>query len=669
MKGSCQLKIIFKNVFKNFRLADRVNSLYDSGLNKLNQLSIRNRLIIFILIISIVPILLMGIVSYEISRTAITTKIANYSVQELTQSAKILELTLKKYQEFSSRYIADEDLNKTVDSFVFAANNAAAFDSYNKLRNSFVAFASFDDSVSNILFYSINGNRNIKYQMWWGDHEIKRQSFYREAIRSGGRIVWGYYKNSIVLCRVINSSAFLKVGQPLGIMLITIKEESINKLINSYTSDFREDSVQKWPYTLIINENGIIIDSPIKKLFGQKLARYMGNPKMVETILSEEASDNKFPGIFNGQAVLFTYQPIPDKGWYMVSVAPNSYLYTESTAVMWWALLIGVGICSVAIVISYNFAMGISNPLNRVMTAMKQAESGDLSVRVDVRSQDELGRLGNSFNYMISRINELTQLAHAYTELKENQEKLVITEKMASLGRLASGIAHEMNTPLAAVRATLMELSQLVDEFEQSIGIPQVLPEDYKAIAKDMAANLKLATEATEKSVSFIRGIKGQTLDLSSTPLQTFRIAPVITDTLNIIEFALKKSQCQVVVNLDDTIQIYGNPRWLSQIVSNLALNAIDACKPGGGMIQITLGSNHETAVLEVQDSGCGILPENLTRIFDPLFTTKPFGEGTGLGLNIVRDLVNQFKGEIEVASKPGFTKFTVTIPLEKGSN
>jgi signal transduction histidine kinase len=394
----------------------------------------------------------------------------------------------------------------------------------------------------------------------------------------------------------------------------------------------------------------------------------MGNPKMIEMILREEASDNKFSGVFSGQAVLFTYQPILDKGWYLVSVAPNSYLYAESATVGWWALLIGICISSLAILISFNFAMGISNPLNRVMSAMKQVESGDLSVRVEVKSQDELGRLGTSFNFMLSRINELTQLAQAYNELKDNQQKMLITEKMASLGRLTAGIAHEMNTPLAAVRAAMKELSLLIDEYRQSINNSQVLPEDHQAIVEEMLKNLRIAEQAAEKSAGFIRGIKGQTVDLTPAPLQTFQIAPVIKDTLSIIEFALRRGQCELITDLNDSLQIHSNQRWLSQIVTNLVLNAIDACKPSGGTIRVTLKPGIEnTMKLEIQDSGCGISPENLSYIFDPLFTTKPFGEGTGLGLSIVLDLVNQLKGTIEVASQPGMTLFTVSIPLEKG--
>jgi signal transduction histidine kinase/DNA-binding LacI/PurR family transcriptional regulator len=287
--------------------------------------------------------------------------------------------------------------------------------------------------------------------------------------------------------------------------------------------------------------------------------------------------------------------------------------------------------------------------------------SNIISVSINgVMMIEELGKQAAE----LSKAN--VDLENAYQSLQENQQKLLIFEKMASLGRLTAGIAHEMNTPLAAVRTAIKELSDLVAEYQKSIGNPTVLLEDHRAIAADMAKHLKLAGQAAEKSAGFIRGIKTQTIDMKFTNLQLFNAAFVISDALNVVEFVIKKGLCVLVTSLDNSIELYGDPRRLVQIINNLVMNAVEACQPGGGTVTVRLANNGSGfAELTVEDTGCGIPETIMSQIFDPMFTTKPFGEGTGLGLSIVHDLVNEYKGSIKVSSRKGLTSFVIMLPLK----
>lgn len=259
------------------------------------------------------------------------------------------------------------------------------------------------------------------------------------------------------------------------------------------------------------------------------------------------------------------------------------------------------------------------------------------------------------------------ELGSAYGSLKENQQKLLVSEKMASLGRLTAGIAHEMNAPLAALRSSLKELDELVYEYDKSIENDQVLPDDHKLIAQDMMTFLKLAEQSAEKSAGFIKGIKAQTVNMNTSNSQIFNVAYVISDALSVLDFALKNGNCRLVTDYDNSINLYGDPKRLIQVITNLVINSIDACKPNGGNILVKLESFGDGfAKLTVQDTGCGIPEEILPRIFDPMFTTKQFGEGTGLGLSIVHDIINEFKGNIEVKSKKGLTSFVVYLPTKQ---
>jgi PAS domain S-box-containing protein len=260
-------------------------------------------------------------------------------------------------------------------------------------------------------------------------------------------------------------------------------------------------------------------------------------------------------------------------------------------------------------------------------------------------------------------------LEAALTALRHNQEKLLVSEKMASLGRLTAGIAHEMNTPLAAVRAALADLERLVHEYAESVGDPQVSPEDHKEIAAEMGARLRLARNAAERTVGFVRGIKAQTRNLSSVERRRFDAVEVAREALVLLGHELRRSSTRLEFRADPTnIVLEGNAGRLAQVVTNLVTNAVDALRPRGGRIAVTLRTDSDDLVLVVEDGGCGITPEHLSRIFDPMFTTKPFGEGTGLGLTIVHDIVTgELGGTIEVSSQPGQgTSFTVRLPRPK---
>jgi signal transduction histidine kinase/DNA-binding LacI/PurR family transcriptional regulator len=257
------------------------------------------------------------------------------------------------------------------------------------------------------------------------------------------------------------------------------------------------------------------------------------------------------------------------------------------------------------------------------------------------------------------------ELGEAYRALKENQEKLLISEKMASLGRLTAGIAHEMNTPLAAVRTALTELDSLVSEYRDSLGDAEVSRGDHEEIAGEMQRAVRLAATAAERAAGFVHGIKSQTRDLSRTESRLFDMAPVIRETLLILSHALRQGNCEVSFQPDTAPKLYGSPGRLSQVVTNLVMNSIEASAPKGGKIQIDLTSGHKAIVLTVSDQGCGIPAEHLSRIYDPMFTTKPFGVGTGLGLALVHDIVaGELGGTIEVSSEVGRgTAFSLSFP------
>jgi C4-dicarboxylate-specific signal transduction histidine kinase len=259
------------------------------------------------------------------------------------------------------------------------------------------------------------------------------------------------------------------------------------------------------------------------------------------------------------------------------------------------------------------------------------------------------------------------ELENAYNTLQKQQQMLLVAEKMASLGRLTAGIAHEMNSPLAAVRASMSNLDALAKEYKNAIGDADVTPEDHNEIAQEMEQAISLATKAVERASGFVRSIKSQTRNLDSKEYVHFNAVSVIEEALLLLGHSLREKKCNAIFDhSEDEIDLYGSPLRLSQIVTNLVNNAVDACQSkGGGPIMLRLVPNANEVELQISDQGCGIAPEALPKIYDPMFTTKPFGQSTGLGMTIVHDIViGEFGGSIDVSTQVDKgTTFTIRFP------
>jgi PAS domain S-box-containing protein len=286
----------------------------------------------------------------------------------------------------------------------------------------------------------------------------------------------------------------------------------------------------------------------------------------------------------------------------------------------------------------------------------------------------------NQIRFLVSMFDDVTdmkegeralalraaQLEQANQALRQNQDQLLVAEKMASIGRLTAGIAHEMNTPLAAVRSSLSELTSLVNEYDDAVGDPDVNEEDHHEIAAEMRQAIELASTSTERAAGFVRGVKSQTRDLSAKQMVAFNAVPIIDEAILLLSHMLREKKCTVNFDhISSLMELKGSPGRLAQVVTNLVVNSADACAPrGDGKIEVKLIEDGAFLVMTVTDNGGGIPPEIITRIFEPMFTTKPFGQGTGLGLPIVHDIVvGDFGGKIDVTSNVGEgTTFTLRM-------
>jgi len=277
------------------------------------------------------------------------------------------------------------------------------------------------------------------------------------------------------------------------------------------------------------------------------------------------------------------------------------------------------------------------------------------------------------------------QLADALEEVKSQQRQLVQSEKLASLGTMSAGVAHEINNPLAFVFSNVNSLAHSVDEFkryhdavvkilkiesadEQLQGLKDlsafIAQADLDFLFSDCGDLIDETRDGIERVKSIVAGLKAFART-DSGKRETIDVIECLQNTLRLAHNQIKYSM-EVDEIYDELPLIKGYPGKLSQVFLNLIVNASQAMETSG-KLTITANRQADSAILlSFQDTGCGMSQETMDSIFNPFFTTKSVGEGTGLGLSISHGIIEEHQGEINVSSEPGKgTRFTITLPIE----
>jgi signal transduction histidine kinase len=315
-----------------------------------------------------------------------------------------------------------------------------------------------------------------------------------------------------------------------------------------------------------------------------------------------------------------------------------------SVIVLFVALAI---IIVVGMTVNVRIARSIVTPILDLERITKKITRGDFSETIAVTGRDEIASLAESFNQMEDKLDHaMASLEEIIKKLQEKQSQLVEAEKLAAIGKLAAGIAHEINNPLTSV----LTFSNLMLE--------QCDPADPRC------AKLKLMARETDRARNIVRQLLnfGREIIIKPERININRPVLEITESLQGQE-AFKGIELTVHL-ADDLPDTDADPAQIGQVVLNLLLNAIHAVKPPG-RISVTTRRGERVVEIEIVDSGTGIPEEHLHRIFDPFFTTKDASKGTGLGLAVSYGIVKKHGGEIAVESSPGRgTTFTVKLPV-----
>lgn len=259
------------------------------------------------------------------------------------------------------------------------------------------------------------------------------------------------------------------------------------------------------------------------------------------------------------------------------------------------------------------------------------------------------------------------ELQKALESQKLTQNQLIERERLASLGSLTAGLAHDIKSPLFSLQCYLKEIENLANEYKESIGNPMVTEDDHRAIADEILDICQKTDRASRRITSIIDSIKNHTRNVSGVTEITFNVADLLKDIELLLAHELKKSGCSLSYEKDKKIEIVGDPGKLSQVLTNLIINAIHAYEGNPGTITIEVDKKGNEVEIKVIDKGAGIKPEIRDRIFKEILTTKG-AQGTGLGLYISYSIITaHFGGKMEFQSEVGKgTTFTITIPVER---
>jgi signal transduction histidine kinase len=585
---------------------------------------------------------------------------------------------------------------------------------------SFYAFRQYDSITLTIL-----GKTGYDYFMmdWYQIPKETRHPYWTEPYfdEGGGEIVMSTY-----------SVPFYLTGggarRMAGIITADISLDWLRNIVDSVR-------VYQTGFGFIITQTGSIVSHPRKELIMNasifSIAEETNNPELREmgrkmTRGQTGYSSNRYRNQFNNKESLLAYAPVPSNGWSFGVILPVDEFMAEAYHLYRMIIILGItGLIFIFLVILF-ISRSITRPLRKLTHAADSFARGNFDVDLpETRSKDEIGRLTGSFSFMQKKLGEtITRLKVASEQLRISNEKLeeynrtleqkvqertaelvnknqeldsalkdltaaqaqlVQSEKLASLGQLTAGIAHEIKNPLNFVN-NFSELSlDLANEILEELEKPGDVPEDpketgyLKELISDLRENCKKINEHGKRADSIIRGMllhsRGKSGEFQPTDINTL-LAEYAGLSYHGMRATDPSFNIKIEADYDPSLgKVDVVPQDLSRVFLNIINNACQSTHQKKKemkesyfpVLNLSTKKEGEWVVIRIRDNGKGIPATVMDKIFNPFFTTKPAGSGTGLGLSISFDIVvREHHGEIRADSEEGeFAEFIIRIPVK----
>ena len=623
--------------------------------------SIKVRIIIAVIIMVSVPFVILQSVNILLMYSKLHSK-TTYTTQALSKS---IATNVSEFMQ--GAYYASEMLSHNAAIINNEKEGKAILEDAAKTMPYFRLF--YVQGLDGMQTQRSSGSLGNRYDRWWFKKIIADQKpFVSEAYIS-----------------MTNSELVTSIFLPL---------EKDNKMVGVFGADFTLDTIQSvakqyWDKDIsfiVMDSKGSVLTSTDYKsgeyinyidftkrtvaLDKNKNFKLDANGQIITNVENIKVSDTmkkivsgaleKKTATFNfrdkdNNIVRVSYQPIQMPGqsdpWSVIVFQKETDNLTFILLAVIFILLL---ICSIFITFKL-ININVLKPVIELQHDMSKIAEGKLDVKVDISSKNEIGELADNINKMV-------------VSLKQNQQKLDENEKMVALGNLVAGVAHEVNTPLGIGVTTSSYMQKINNESRRALVEGKLSKNDLVDYMEGMDESLNLLQYNLERASEIIQSFKRIAVDQTNETLEDFNVAQYIHSIIISLRHEYKKHNHSFKVQCTDELKIKSYPGVFAQILTNFIMNSIihGFAEIEKGNIDIVAFTEGNIFNLHYSDNGCGISEENINKVFTPFFTTKKNGGGSGLGLNIVYNLVTQkLNGSISVTSKVGVgTTYIIKIPI-----
>jgi two-component system, NtrC family, sensor kinase len=515
----------------------------------------------------------------------------------------------------------------------------------------------FERSYLNIQVYTLNGELVSRKR---SEISSMDEEWFKKALQEGVFISIpgtepGHLRPTVTISTIIRNAQ----QRPIGILKEVVSLTFLTDLITESKLG------QTGTFFIFCPQGEFVIQKGLIKAFKREAS----------SSAYFEVSPGKptYTGVYKGYTennVLGSWKWISGLRCYLIAEQDSKEAFYQIDMLMEKAVIIFIISTLLIILISSWVIRRTTTPITQLGEAVAEFADGHFGETVTTTRVDEIGKLINGFNTMAEKLNRAheqlegkgeasnKELEAAYQLLKKRQEQLIQSEKMAALGELSAGIAHEIRNPMTSIRL-------FVQSLEKEIDLDESQQDDFRIIIRE----IDRMNEKITRLLNFARPEEPE--------FEPIQLGDLVGEAVNLLEVTLKEGGIRLDIDIPEAHPpLEGDPRQLSQVLVNLILNAAGAM-PHGGILTISAivedDPQNQRAFLRltIKDTGHGILEKDRPYLFDPFFTTK--STGTGLGLSIAYSVVRMHNGRIDVESEWGKgSSFTITLPVqkeEKGDN
>ena len=489
-----------------------------------------------------------------------------------------------------------------------------------------------------------------------------------------------------------------------GLLIIPLQQDSLLKVMYSQAATVSRSIIQACSDAMLTDDFGFVVEHNLQVLQNNKSIESVvifpkrGTPMRIEPKgwdLQDGSTQTATPALFDresygiihdatGQAHYRYSTPIRFSGvvWGVIQMDFNTDEYNASRTEMYWKMLfISLLVVVTILPVGYFFALWLTRPIATISEAASRVATGDLAAHVNINRNDEIGQLSNSFNQMVDalqhsrdqlqdynqelerkvaeRTSELDELnrtldhrVHEEIAKRKQQESLLIHQsRLAAMGEMIGAIAHQWRQPLNALSLVMQNV-----RMQHAMG---TLSDQSMARMQDKSNQLVERMSSTiDEFRNFFKPGKHA---------EPFKLAQAMRSSADIMEGVFKNHAVALDLVCDESLELLGVQGEFSQVVLNLLSNAKDAvleARQAQPRIWMRAEQQGDRILIAVEDNGGGIAPDILEKIFDPYFTTKEEGKGTGIGLYMSKMIVeSNMNGRLRVANTAEGARFTIDLP------